>query len=178
MRGLTTVASITVRPANRVLKEWLHELVADPIFIDESRKGLNLEARENLWGFRVDQDESPKLERCDVLDFLTAVQEARNQQILERFGRSHPMVLYCWVDVQVGELRFSLVSVLHGRLPFGVPIEETDDAGAIADVFLADTYQEGIPLEEFRVATQEDADLDERPRLSPLPVWSKVLPEM
>lgn len=37
------------------------------------------------------------------------------------------MTFYCWHDVQMRAIRFSLVSSSHGRLPFGCATRTVDD---------------------------------------------------
>jgi len=44
------------------------------------------------------------------------------------------MIFYCWHDRQARQLRFSLVSSAHGRLPFACEIEVTDMAGVVGSI--------------------------------------------
>ena len=75
--------------------------------------------------------------------FVHLVEDVRQRQILDRFGGSRPMVLYCWVDELAGELRLSLVSASHGRLPFGRPPEIVESLVEIVREYLACAYHDG-----------------------------------
>jgi len=43
------------------------------------------------------------------------------------------MIFYCWHDFQVRQLRFSLVSKSHGRLPFGCETKQTTDLSSVIE---------------------------------------------
>lgn len=155
--------------------EWLPKVVADPIHVDESEEGLNAEALANLWGFGFSSEELRGVSEEDVEGFVRAVEEARERQILERFG-GRPMAFYCWVDEMLGELRLSIVSASHGRLPFGKPPEIVEDLAEIARAYLACAYHDGIPMGEFRTVTQEDIDAYVEPAPYIVRVWASMLP--
>ena len=42
------------------------------------------------------------------------------------------MLFYCWHEAQTRQLRFSLVSAAHGRLPFGCAIDPGAELASIA----------------------------------------------
>ena len=60
---------------------------------------------------------------------LSQIRQAR----WEKLRGNPPMYFYCWHDAQVRQLRFSLVSAWHGRLPFACAIDETATLAAVAE---------------------------------------------
>ena len=42
------------------------------------------------------------------------------------------MLFYCWHEAQTRQLRFSLVSAAHGRLPFGCAVDPEAKLASIA----------------------------------------------
>ena len=156
--------------------EWLEEVANDPLTVDASEKGLLSECRENLWTFGISQSQTEATTVEDVLDFLSGIMQSRERQINARSGQINPMVFYCWFDEQASQLRFSLVSASHDRLPFGAIVEETDDFAQVVKLFLGSRHHDGIPLDEFM--TQEEAS--KRDFLEPPPyvllVATRALP--
>lgn len=153
--------------------EWLPEVAADSIHIVDG--DLIAEARTNLWSLGLSGENLRDTTEDDVVRFVRAVEDARERQVLERFGGRRPMSLYCWVDEQAGELRLSMVSCSNGRTGFGGPVDEVD-LGEIARQYLAYAYHDGIPMEELRPMPQEDIDAyEETPAIVPR-VWVSLLP--
>lgn len=155
--------------------EWLPKVIADPIHAEDGAGALIAEARANMWGFGFSDDELRGLSAEDVVHSVRAVEDARERQILERFGGTRPMTLYCWVDEQAAELRLSMVSEPNGRTGFGGPVDEVD-LGEIARQYLACRYHDGIPMEELRPMTREDVDAHEEPPAIVPRVWVSALP--
>lgn len=108
--------------------------------------------------------------------FVRAVEAAHERQILERFGETRPMTLYCWVDELAGELRLSMVSVSNGRTGFGGPVDEVSDVTEIARQYLACRDHDGMPMEELGPMTQEDVDAYVEPPATVPRVWTSLLP--
>ncbi len=136
--------------------EWLEEVANDPLIVNVSEEGLLLECRANLWTFSISQSQAQVTTVEDVLNFLSAVMQARERQIKVRPGPMNPMVFYCWFDKQASQLHFSLVSSSHNCLPFGVIVQETDDFARVVEPFLSSRHHDGIPSDEFM--TQEESD--------------------
>jgi hypothetical protein len=113
----------------------LPKVCADQILVDETQDGLNKEANANLWGFGLTKDQARDTSVEGVVAFILAVRDARDQQIIERFGRDYKMAMYCWFDGQMGSLRFSLVSYSHGKLPLGAPLKMTNSIEDIVSEF-------------------------------------------
>ena len=157
---------------------WLEEVASDPLTVDKSEEGLLFECRENLWTFSVSQRQAEVITVEDVLNFLSGVMQARERQLKARPGPINPMVFYCWFDEQASQLRFSLVSTAHKRLPFGATVEETNNFAQIVKLFLSNRYHNGIPLEEFKVVEVEKLDKLNLPEPPPyvLLVATKTLP--
>ncbi len=143
--------------------EWLEEVANDPLTVDASEKGLLPECQENFWTFSISQSQTEVTTVEDVLDFLSDVMQARERQVYARSGPINPMVFYCWFDEQASQLRFSLVSASHDRLPFGAIVEETDDFAQVVELFLGSRYHNGIPVEEFIVVEVGGIEYPEPP---------------
>ena len=157
----------------------LIEVTSDTILVDRSPAGAMREARTNLWMFAMTQEQARETATAQVEQFVRAVLEARSREIVTRHG-GHAMSFYCWCDEQAAQLRFGLVSVLHGRLPFDCPIIPASDLRTIVVRFLDLPDHDGIPLDggmppgvvnNGRSAT-ETADSAQQP----LAVWIRQLP--
>lgn len=69
------------------------------------------EAKKNQWAFSLTIEQADLLIVEDVVDFLEAVIEHRQQKLLD--NHASPLKFYCWHDKQAGQLRFSMVSDLR-----------------------------------------------------------------
>ena len=97
------------------------EIVVDAI-------DINHEASSNLWSFSPDDEESLGITAEALADFIGQVLVARQKQL----SGNVPMLFYCWHEAQTRQLRFSLVSAAHGRLPFGCAIDPGAELASIA----------------------------------------------
>ena len=156
--------------------EWLLEVANDPIVTDASKAGLSIEAHSNCWSFSINKEQAQSLTAGQVIEFLSAVQQARHQQILGRYGSTHPMLFYCWHDEQASQLCFSLVSASHDCLPFGCIVKEVSELSIVVNEFLENLYHDGIPLEEFVPLEAINIPEIDEPNRFVLNVWSKKLP--
>jgi hypothetical protein len=109
------------------LHRWFEMAKDDAIVIDPT--DINNEAMENLWCFSPYEEELPGITAEGVAEFVRRMVEARGKQL-----QGEAMLFYCWHDFQTRQLRFSLVSKSHGRLPFGCALKETEDPSVIADL--------------------------------------------
>ena len=109
---------------------------------------------------------------ADVEAFAADVADARRRWLAAR--RVAPMVLYWWHDRQAGQLRFSLVSAAHGRLPFACRVPPAADFRTIARAWLTSPYLDGIPWSETGPVSADAAEGDAEP--ASLAVWSLRLP--
>lgn len=98
----------------------------DEIVVDAT--DINHEASSNLWSFSPDDEESLGITAEALADFIGQVLVARQKQL----SGNVPMLFYCWHEAQTRQLRFSLVSSTHGRLPFGCAIEPGAELASIA----------------------------------------------
>ena len=80
--------------------DWQADAENAPLFIEATEAGIEAEAQSNLWSFSLRPDQAKELSTQDVVCFLEAVISARERQIIEQFGRQHPMLFYCWFDQQ------------------------------------------------------------------------------
>lgn len=135
-------------------------------------EGIEAEARGNCWSFSLTRGQAKDLTTRDVVYFLQAVILVRERQIIEQFGRQHPMLFYCWFDQQAAQLRFSLVSASYNHLPFGSEIHIETDLARIVEQFLSSPYPDGIPFEEFAPASDTQCPVIH----TILPVWATQIP--
>jgi hypothetical protein len=102
--------------------EWLQLARDDVIVVDDA--DINREARENLWVFSPREDQ---LGRVDSDTMMRLVDEIIRHRRAALSDRGLPeMIFYCWHDPLARQLRFSLVSSLHGRLPFAREAKKVD----------------------------------------------------
>ncbi len=160
----------------RLLDEWLEDVTGDNLLIDESESGLEHEARNNLWSFSISSDQAQTLTKGDIKAFLDAVVEARRQQIMRMPDGRHSMTFYCWYDEQAIQLRFSLVSTSHGRLPFHTDIEVCKDLDYVAARFLTSPNHDGLPMSKFKPQPTAGNQEVEATAPASLQVWTKRLP--
>src|SRR5262245_19091695 len=95
---------------------WLRDVVDDEVVIDPD--AINVEAIRNLRCFSLEAEQTTRDSPGEVAAFLRAVVAARNDWLNARKIGTEQMRLYCWFDEQAGQLRLSMVSATHGRLPF------------------------------------------------------------
>jgi len=127
-----------------------------PLHIGRSASDLLREARGNLRVFSTSQAEAATLQLQDVIQALHNIITAHAQQLLEQYGNTHPMVFYCWMDEQAGQLRFSLVSAFHQKLPFSCTVKIVEQLADVVSAFLHSLYLDGVPLVEVVEATSVD----------------------
>jgi hypothetical protein len=145
--------------------EWYPEVASYPIVVDATN--MLREAQENQWAFSLTIEQAGLLNVEDVVDFLEAVIEHRQQRLLD--NHASPMKFYCWHDKQAGQLRFSMVSDLHDHLPFAGEIVSVNSIDCVATVWLLSEALTGIELTGLDKAMNE---IDSECTC----VWSVLLP--
>lgn len=148
----------------RTVNAWLEMAQDDEVFIDAD--DINREAMENMWSFSPTEEETPKVEAADIVAFIGELIAARSDALA-----GEEMLFYCWHDVQCRQLRFSLVSRSHGRLPFRCEVRETQDLALIAERVVNGDWRN----EDFMQAKSEDGDAQEAPPFI-LPVFVVPVP--
>jgi len=101
-----------------LLEDWFQFAVEDALVIDVDC--INEEARGNLCSLSPAEGCEP--DPAALAAFVRRVAAHRAPEL-----HGHPMRFYCWHDAQARQLRLSLVSTAHGRLPFGCVHETTPD---------------------------------------------------
>lgn len=124
----------------QVLQQWLEMARDDETLIDLD--DINHEANCNLWHFSPTEAQQPSITVAGLRDLIHALLEARRAQL-----GGHAMLFYCWHDAQVRQLRFSLVSQAHGRLPFRREVQRLDSPDDIAARVHADWFE--LPLAQI-----------------------------
>ncbi|MDO8071231.1 hypothetical protein O3299_06820 [Janthinobacterium sp. SUN176] len=148
----------------RTVNAWLEMAQDDEVFIDAD--DINREAMENMWSFSPTDEETPQIEAADIVAFIRQVIAARRSALA-----GEEMLFYCWHDAQCRQLRFSLVSRSHGRLPFRCEVRETQDLALIADQVVNGDWRN----EHFMQAPSEEGDAQEAPPFI-LPVFVVPVP--
>lgn len=157
-----------------ILAEWLPDVVNDPVVVQPD--DLNSEARRNLWSFSLSREMAATITVAHVERFSEKIIEARRKWLTVKGAEA--MWIYWWHDEMVGQLRFSLVSTTHGRLPFGSRVIATPRLSEIIAAWLNSRCLEGIPWEEPQgiddeiLARHDHSDHEARD----LRVWSAVIP--
>lgn len=148
--------------------EWLQDIADEPVSVQPG--DINAEAQENLRWFSLSAELAAVVTAADVEAFASKVADARRRWL--SLHQATPMVLYWWHDRQAGQLRFSLVSAVHGRLPFGAHVILAINLRTIAEEWLKSPYLDGIPWAELR----SPASREDETAAPNLPVWSLRLP--
>lgn len=162
--GIPTVAA-------NPFPEWLAEVAADTVVVHPDN--ITAEARGNLWSFTLAPEQAAAVSVADVETFAAGVAESRRSWLAARgFGT---MVLYWWHDVQAGQLRFSLVSATHSRLPFECEVVPAESLSAVASAWLGSTALHGISWSELQALPPTEVSSEPHPHV--LSVWSVVLPQ-
>ena len=133
-----------------VLNNWLTMAKDDAVEIDPDN--INHEAMSNMWSFSPTDEETPQIHAADIVAFIGQVIAARRSALA-----GEEMLFYCWHDAQCRQLRFSLVSRSHGRLPFRCELRETQDVSLIAERVVNGDWRN----EHYMQAPSEDGDEQE-----------------
>lgn len=136
---------------------WMSEVSSDAITILPS--DINGEARANLWSFSLTAEQAIAVTPSDVEAFLGEIINARRNWLTLHSVSTGAMRFYCWHDEQAAQLRLSLVSAKHGRIPFGCRVEEVQDLAVVARSFLHPKYHDGIPWDELKPVSTDLPDV-------------------
>ncbi|MGK5064933.1 hypothetical protein [Janthinobacterium sp. LB3P112] len=147
-----------------VVNNWLTMAKDDAVEINPDY--INHEAMTNMWSFSPTEEETPQIHAADIVEFIGQVIAARRSAL-----KGEDMLFYCWHDAQVRQLRFSLVSRSHGRLPFGREVRETQDLALIVDRVVNGDWHN----DDFRQAPSEEGDEQEQAPFIP-PVFVVPVP--
>jgi hypothetical protein len=148
---------------------WLGEVAEDKVHVWPD--SIDAEARCNCWSFALSPEQAACVSVIDVCDFAAGVTAGRRAGLAAR--GAGPMTCYWWHDAQAGQLRFSLVSTAHGRLPFGTTVAAAPSLAAVASDWLGSPQLHGIPRDELRML----AEGEQCPNglHSEVQVWSEML---
>ena len=148
-----------------VLRNWLAMAKNDAVEIDS--ENINHEANTNMWSFSPTEEETPQIDAADIVEFIGELIAARSSALV-----GEEMLFYCWHDAQCRQLRFSLVSRSHGRLPFRCELRETQDMALIAERVVNGDWRN----EHYMQAPSEDGDEQEQVPFV-LPVFVVPVPQ-
>ena len=147
-----------------VLNNWLTMAKDDAVEIDPDN--INHEAMSNMWSFSPTDEETPQIHAADIVAFIGELIAARSCALA-----GEEMLFYCWHDAQCRQLRFSLVSRSHGRLPFRCELRETQDVSLIAERAVNGDWRN----EQYMQAPSEEGDEEEAAPFI-LPVFVVAVP--
>ena len=144
---------------------WLEMAQDDDVLIDPD--DINHEAINNMWSFSPTEEETPQMHAADIVEFIEELIAARSSALV-----GENMLFYCWHDAQCRQLRYSLVSRSHGRLPFRCELRETQDLALIADRVVNGDWRN----EHYMQAPSDDGDEQEQVPFV-LPVFVVPVPQ-
>lgn len=145
--------------------EWLAEVAADEVTVRPA--DIAAECGGNTWSFSLSPEQAAVVTPADVAAFAASIAESRGAWLI--MHRHATMVLYWWHDAMAGQLRFSLVSTTHGRLPFRCDVVRAPFIEAVASDWLGSDMLHGVRPDGKHGTVHED--LAERS----LSVWSVVV---
>jgi hypothetical protein len=150
------------------------EIVNDRLMTAPGEPPCQDEALENMWSLSMTSGRARTTSVAAIVAFLDAVLHNRDRQLRAMHGDTYPMLFYCWVDEQAGQLRFSLIGGNHPRPPFGCELRLVESRASIAEQFLGLSTLDGIPWEELTEVTPDVSVSDEPPYV--LDIWTQQLP--
>ncbi|PHV29159.1 hypothetical protein CSQ93_03465 [Janthinobacterium sp. BJB426] len=150
----------------KTVNAWLEMARNDEVLVDAD--DINHEANTNMWSFSPTDEETPQIHATDIVEFIRELIAARSSALA-----GEDMLFYCWHDAQCRQLRFSLVSRSHGRLPFRCELRETQDLALIADHVVNGDWRN----ENYMQAPSEEGDEQEQEQVPfVLPVFVVPVP--
>ncbi len=109
---------MTVADDKKPFSQWLEAAIKDHLYLGSSAYDLREEIANNMWRFHGSPEETGHHSVDKLKGWLESVIGNREQQLLDQ----HPVrraIFYMWVDTQLAQLRFNLISDAHDPLPFG-----------------------------------------------------------
>ena len=123
------------------------DIIEDEIFIGQTEGDLNQEIRTNMWSISMSREQRTNTSLDQLLAFFRDVMANRREQI-RHSQANHGMWFYIWHDQQASQLRFSLISNFHTKLPFEAEVISAN-LETILEEFLNSLNH--IPLSPFDV---------------------------
>ncbi|OPA73688.1 hypothetical protein BVG16_26710 [Paenibacillus selenitireducens] len=132
----------------------LEDIITDSIFIGSSEYDLDEEIANNMWHISSNIELIKALTLKDYRDFFNRVIQNRRDQIIDS-TQNHGMIFYLWFDQLACQLRFSLISDLHKKLPFQCDLEILKHMDDIILAFLNSPFHDGLPIEGYNDNIEE-----------------------
>jgi hypothetical protein len=139
----------------------LVEVITDPIYIGLTEDDLDQELKTNTWLISCSQEETIHLTSEDFKQFFDAVIENRKQQI-QTSGLDHSMLFYLWYDAQAVQLRFSIISDFHAKLPFRATLNIVPSMDLIIEKLLLSHHHDGILWQELKIIDFDAKSLQDK----------------
>ncbi|WP_258000761.1 hypothetical protein [Janthinobacterium sp. ROICE36] len=141
-----------------VVNNWFAMAKDDAVEIDPD--DINHEATTNMWRFSPTDEETPQIHAAEIVEFIGQVIAARSSALV-----GEDMLFYCWHDAQCRQLRYSLVSRSHGRLPFRCALRETQDLALIVDRVVNGDWRNAHDMQD---ATEQGDEQEPAPFVLPV----------
>ncbi len=150
---------------------WIDEVASDKLTVDPT--DMVTEGQSNLWSFTLPSDDASARDHKIIERFIEQVIDARCSVLRERGAPSGSMRFYCWHDEMAAQLRFSLVSACHEKLPFGCIVDPVPELVRIVESFVSSPNHAGIPFSEL-----DEVEFDHQPeeRAYSLRLWERAIP--
>lgn len=106
--------------------EWrkskkLIDILNDTLFVGNHTDDLSAELANNTWFISMSKAERKQYTTSKLVNFINTVINNRLGQ-LNASEVQHDMYFYLWHDKQACQLRFSLISDFHDKLPFAATV--------------------------------------------------------
>lgn len=125
----------------------LEEIVTDKLLISDDIHDLYKETENNTWSISISEDLALKITVEDFMNFFDKVIFNRQKQIRGSNGQNE-MFFYAWFDGFSGQVKFSLISCIHQKLPFGCEIQILNELNPVIQEFLTYSQHDGIEIIE------------------------------
>jgi hypothetical protein len=136
-----------VLPLNKILLK-LTDILHDTIFIGTTVDELTTELSTNTWRISLSSTERTALSGNDLVNFFDEIIQDRHEQ-LRQSNVKHGLIFYLWHDRQASQLRFSLISDFHKKLPFQA---ETVSASLVEIIHEFLRSPDHIPFSELEIS--------------------------
>lgn len=140
---------------NLIHSPRMQQIINDKLTFGNFIDDLKIELSENTWSVSLNRLEKREITADELQTFIEAVISNRQTQISEQ-SRNHGMIFYLWHDRQAGQLRFSLISDWHEKLPFSAKIINEDLENIIREFLNSTSFSAWEDLEILEY-TQENA---------------------
>lgn len=120
----------------KTFSEWLEAAIDGSLYLGSSTEDLRDEIYNNMWYFSGSSKDTARFSVVQLKQWLEDVIADRERQLLA-YDPVRRAIFYLWVDTQLAQLRFNLISDAHVRLPFGRRYTILETPESVIEEFLA-----------------------------------------